>query len=550
MRKTFLLVLAIVLFSSKGFAAIHIRVNQIGYPTAETKIAVVGSTEDIQGRPFVVKDKKTNRVVFSNAVGPPLAAKDGGTPFPFNYAIDFSEVTQDGLYAVEIDPTSPSHPFAIQKNPYGGMIDLLLRFMRVARCGDTDPELHGACHLHDATNVDLDLTGGWHDAGDYIKFSKKESYVTYLLLLAYAENRTHAERFSDLNGNGLPDVLDEARIGLDYLVKLYPDENTFVYRVGDLQQDHRQGMRMPELDRLAKIRRPALIGFDRNNLAKYAYAMALAADVFKNIPAHAAEAQTYLGLARRAYGKALQIEVEEDAHWDKLCLAAAELYRTTGEKEFLAQARQFNDQIQRSDRGSYDTNVNFAHARLAPHYGKALAKLEDSLALMQSTSDERAFGYITRRYSWGSLYISLSGGTAAWLHESITGNSGFEAVHRRIRDFTLGVNPWGVCFVSGVGTVYPKHTHGNLPFVLKKEGRLKEAALPGSVALGPVDRAYWEKEWRHLVPGDRDDIYAEFQPKDCLYHDHPHDFVTNEPCIYGSAEAILFFSQYLRKGEN
>jgi hypothetical protein len=550
MRKKIFLFLAMVLLSSNGYAAIHIRVNQIGYPSSETKIAVVGSTEDIQGRPFVVKDKISNRAAFSNDIGPPLTVEGGGTPFPFNYAIDFSGVTQTGLYAVEIEEAEPSHPFTIEKNPYAGMIDLLLRFMRVARCGDTNPELHGACHLHDATNVDLDLTGGWHDAGDYIKFSKKESYVTYLLLLAYAENRTHAKRFSDLNGNGLPDVLDEAKIGLDYLVKLYPDENTFVYRVGDLKKDHRQGMRMPERDGLEKILRPALIGFDRNNLAKYVYVMALAADVFRNFPAHAAEAETYLRLARRAYEKALLIEIEEEAHFDKLCLAATELYRTTGEDKFLAEAKQFNDRIQRSDRGSYDTNVNFAHARCAPYYEGALAKLKSSLALMQSTSDQRAFGYITRRYSWGSLYISLSGGSAAWLYESMTEDPAFHDVNRRIRDFTLGVNPWGVCFISGVGTVYPKHTHGNLPFVLKKEGVLKEAALPGSVALGPVDRAYWEKEWRHLVPDDRDDVYAEFQPKDCLYHDHPHDFVTNEPCIYGSAEAILFFSQYLRKGEN
>ncbi|MBD3308678.1 hypothetical protein GF348_20025, partial [candidate division KSB3 bacterium] len=464
-------------------------------------------------------------------------------PFIYNHTLDFSKIGKSGLYYLEIYQESKSHPFKVEDNPYTGLIDLFLRFMRAARCGNTEPDFHGPCHVHDATNVNLDVTGGWHDAGDYIKFSKKESYVTYLLLLTYAENVKDADQFSDLNSNGLPDVIDEAKIGLDYLLKLYPDEDTFVYRVGDLKWDHRQGMRMPESDKLAKNQRPALIGFDRNNLAKYAYTMALGANVFKDFPQFGKEVETYLQLAKRAYEKAMQIE---DDHFDKLCLAATELYRVTEKPEYLIDARKFNDRLTRSDGGSYDTNVNFAHARLAPYYDKARLKLRASLALMLSTSNQRAFGYTTRRYLWGSLYRCLSGGSAAWLYESLTGDPTYDVVNRRIRDFTLGVNPWGVCFVSGVGTVYPKSTHGNLPFVLEKKGVLKEAALPGSVALGPVDRSYWEKEWHHLVPTARDDIYAEFQPPDCLYHDHPHDFVTNEPCIYGSAEAILFFSQFMR----
>ncbi len=543
MRKSLLWVCFIIPFAANGYAATHIRVNQIGYPSNEKKIAIVGSTSDIEGQSFLVKDKNTERIVFSDTIPPKIASKQGDTPFQYNYAIDFSDVSENGRYYIEIDESASSHPFRIEMNPFNGLIDLLLKFMRAARCGGTEPDFHGPCHLYDATNIDLDLTGGWHDAGDYIKFSKKESYVVYLLLLTYAENAEYADRFSDLDSNGLPDVIDEAKIGLDYLLKLYPDEDTFIYRVGDLERDHRQGMRMPESDKLTKNGRPALIGFDRNNLAKYAYTMALGANVFKDFPQFAKDVETYRHLAERAYEKAIQIE---DGHFDKLCLAATELYRVTRQPGFLNDAKKFNHFIARNDGGSYDTNVNFAHARLAPYHDEALRKLKASLSLMLSTSDERAFGYTTRRYLWGSLYRCLSGGSAAWLYESLTGDGTYDVVNRRIRDFTLGVNPWGVCFISGVGAVYPRNTHGNLPFVLEKNGVIPEAALPGSVALGPVDRVYWEKEWHHLVPHVRNDIYAEFQPPDCLYHDHPHDFVTNEPCIYGSAEAILFFSQFIR----
>ena len=43
-------------------------------------------------------------------------------------------------------------------------------FLGAQRCGNTDSWIHGACHLQDGQQVGKDLTGGWHDCGDYIKF--------------------------------------------------------------------------------------------------------------------------------------------------------------------------------------------------------------------------------------------------------------------------------------------------------------------------------------------------------------------------------------------
>ena len=80
---------------------------------------------------------------------------------------------------------------------------------------------------------------------------------------------------------------------------------------------------------------------------------------------------------------------------------------------------------------------------------------------------------------------------------------------------------------------------------LKRSDLLKNAAVTGAIPGGPLKRTEWNAKWRHLVP-ESEDIYAKFQTSDAVYYDHVKAYPTNEPCIYGSSEAILFFSFYLR----
>ena len=220
--------------------ASFVRINQVGYLEKDTKNAVVGSSKNLQGQSFFVKHLNKNKIVLSDDIGPAVPGMGRQSPFLFNHIIDFSPIETGGSYCIELEDKTVSPVFKIQNNVYADIMDSLLYFLRVARCGDIDPELHKPCHLHDATNTDLNLTGGWHDAGDFLKFTRSVSYVTYTLLLSYEINKDYLELFSDLNNNSLADVLDEAKIGLAYLTKIYPDDKTFVLRVGDFK-DHLQG---------------------------------------------------------------------------------------------------------------------------------------------------------------------------------------------------------------------------------------------------------------------------------------------------------------------
>ena len=102
--------------------------------------------------------------------------------------------------------------------------------------------------MPDSTHIDV--TGGWHDASDYLQYSSTSANATYHLLMAYRDfpNVFTDEKLANgLDGkNNLPDVLDEAQWGIDWLLKMNPSENIMFNQLGD-DRDH-IGMRIPKLD--------------------------------------------------------------------------------------------------------------------------------------------------------------------------------------------------------------------------------------------------------------------------------------------------------------
>ncbi len=525
---------------TESISASYIRINQVGYFVNQPKWGIVGSEFNLEGQTYYLQDTQSHQIVDSATIGPSIKGKGPDTPFDFNHLIDFSTLQTEGFYQILLSDRSVSHEFRIGHDIYNGIIDSLLFFLKVARCGDTNPALHAACHLYDGTNIDLDLTGGWHDAGDYLKFTRQEAYTTYLLLLSYEINRKkNYFILRDRNGNGIDDILDEAKIGLDYLVKLFPDENTFILQVGDMEKDHSQGTRLPGNDKLTKNNRPATIGFERDPLCKYAAAMALGYNLYKEREPESNLIKNYLRLAKIAYERA---KLLQNGHFDKLCLSAIELYLASGEEKYLKDAKGFNVFLSSSSWGHYSDFTNFAHVRLTPFFDSAGKKLKESIIDFYEDSENNLFGF-NIQYVWGSLYVALSSANAGWFYFFLTNDKTYNQLQRNIGNYLLGLNPWGVCFISSLGKVYPKNIHNGVARVLKNQGKISYASIPGAVAEGPFNRSKWEENYSKFVPTD-EDIYHHFHTSECVYHDHVNDYVTNEPCIYGVAETILFFSLY------
>ena len=156
-------------------------------------------------------------------------------------------------------------------------------FFKEQRCGPTKPILHQACHLWDISGIEgreaagsIDVTGGWHDAGDYLKFVSTTAYKAYMLIFAYDFNKV---KFGFDNDNDLvPDVLEEAKIGLDWLLRCNYKPDSLITRVQDLK-DHSVEWRLPEND-LMKFERKGSIYITKSESGMYSAALAIAAAVW------------------------------------------------------------------------------------------------------------------------------------------------------------------------------------------------------------------------------------------------------------------------------
>jgi len=233
-----------------------IRINQLGYQPNGVKVAVWCSKEDLGISSWELVDAASKKIVYYSKPG-----KAFGTygPFKKTYRLNFSSYKKPGKYYLHAGKTR-SPEFEIGDDVYKGAADFCLRYMRQQRSG-FNPFLKDSCHTHDGyvlygekagikDSTHIDVTGGWHDASDYLQYSTTSANATYHLLAAYRDfpNVFTDEKLANgLDGkNGMADVLDEAKWGLDWLLKMHPKDDWMFNQLGD-DRDH-MGMRIPKED--------------------------------------------------------------------------------------------------------------------------------------------------------------------------------------------------------------------------------------------------------------------------------------------------------------
>jgi hypothetical protein len=520
-----------------------LRLNQVGYLPKESKLALALTNEDLSGKTFQLSSG--NEAVFTGSVG-----KDRGVygQFAHLYELDFSQVIEPGTYSLRF--MGMAAPVNIHTEAYAGLIPITLQFFRVQRCGDHSPLGHQACHLNDGVAVGgpvdgqrVDATGGWHDAGDYIKFMITTGYVTNLMLTTYAR---HPEAFADpQDPKALPGVLAEARTGLDWMLKMWDAKNEVLYYQVSDESDHDE-WRMPEQDTGVRPVWACEPGKGANVAGKAAAALALASSLW-NDPQRpyydATLASTYLKAAKEiyAYGqKRPQAQpsnpadfYEEESWQDDMALAAAELYRATSEAEYLEQARNYAEaagEFEGLDWANMHALAHYEIARLDPTYAPTAQELlAANLKIMQENSEAQPFQVGISEFHWGSNETMANIALEALWYEDISGDTAYHPLAQAQRDFILGSNPWGVCFVSGAGANWPRHPHHQVADLagIELTGFWDEGATPLEVFQSDGPEA--------LASAD---IYADFQTEAAVYHDDTEDWVTNEPTITMNAAGL------------
>ncbi|MCI0512879.1 glycoside hydrolase family 9 protein [candidate division KSB1 bacterium] len=572
---------------------IYLRANQVGYLPTESKIAMAFGAGSFQKVKFEIIDLITQKRVW----GPQNLGQNLGAygNFPFHYHLDFSSFQQPGRYKIRITQTPyESLPFSIGESVYAPYHETVLDYIRQQRCG-YNPFLDQVCHPRDGRTMYgpmpdstyLDVRGGWHDAGDYLRYLLTSGNTVGRLLFAFRENKGKYRDALDALGhpfpNGTPDILDEAKWGLDWMFKMHPTPTQLFHQVAD-DRDH-IGFKLPHADsadygwgkgsyRVVYFANGKPQGLGRytntstgvaNIAGRYAAVMALAADIWQNDlhdPHFAAQClkagQEVYRLGKQQPGcqegtpclapyRYHEITWADDMEW-----GAAELFRVTLEKEYLADAKKFARLIHTTSWMGADTArhyeqypfMNLGHFAL---YDQVERSFQDTLAAYYRTGIEG----VKRRaqlnpYQMGVPFIWCSNNLVAacimqiLLYEKMTGDTQYHSLLLAHRDWLLGRNPWGMTQLVGIPAAdgdTPQFPHSA---IILETGR----QINGGLLDGPVYASIYKS--LKGIRLSRPDRLAPFQSDYVVYHDDLWDYSTNEPTLDGTAETAYFLAWFVK----
>ncbi len=581
MKKLFLI--GMICLISLGISASGvIRINQLGYLPNSVKVAVFISDQNDEPASFQLIETLSGKMVFE---GKTEAADASVWGQKSAFRLNFSAFSKSGGYFLKAEnAVSPS--FRIDADVYKGTADFILNYMRQQRCG-FNPYLNDSCHLHDGIIVDhptrtgerIDVTGGWHDASDYLQYTTTSANATYQLLFAYQENPTAFGDQFQANGkpgsNGIPDILDEARWGLEWLMKMNPAKNEMYNQIAD-DRDH-VGLRLPNKDKaqygLGPLFRPVYfvtgksqgLGKHKNRstgvsstAAKFSSSFALGASIFKNVdPKFAAQmleksheawdfAKSDLGNFQTACMVSPYF-YEEDNYVDDMELAAATMIPLDKQTDFQKEAKYWGElepvtpwmELNRGRHYQFYPFVNLGHALLARSNEPAIAKqfaglMKQGLDQLKKYAGNDPF-LIGVPFIWCSNNLVVAAATQAKLYRKITRDNSYEEMEAALTDWLLGCNPWGTSMICGLpaGGDYPAIPHSSLTYILKE-------TTTGGLVDGPV-YSHIYKSLIGITLHEADE-YAEFQNGRAVYHDDMGDYSTNEPTMDGTASLSYLLS--------
>lgn len=557
-----------------------IRINQLGYRNADIKVAVLISRKYLDLTSFKVIDVKSGKVVmtFKNGIKTPALE-----PFISCYRLPFSSLRKSGIYKI-IAGNAVSPEFPIADNVYDGAADFLLNYMRQQRSG-YNPFVKDSCHTHDGYEIYgkstdsayINVSGGWHDAADYLQYVATSANATYQMLFAYSENpASFGDKYlsNGLPGSdGIPDILNESKWGLEWLLKMNPGPGIMYNQIAD-DRDH-IGFRFPNDDTANYGKgkeRPVYFCTGKpqglfkyknrttgiaSTAGKFASAFAKGAEVYKYIDPQFAEllitrsAAAFSfgldnpGVCQTAPGTAPYF-YEEDNWVDDMELAAIELYNLTKESKYLSYALEFGRKELVTPWIGSDTArhyqwypfVNMGHPAIAKQQknqneSEFAGYMKKGLDLTELKAEKNPF-HVGIPFIWCSNNLVAAIITQAHLYSEITGDSSYAELEAAHRDWLFGCNPWGTSMIVGLPEKgdYPDNSHSS--YVVKGD------QVYGGLVDGPVYPAIFNSlKYIYL---SRKDEYAQFQTKLAVYHDDFADYSTNECTMDGTASLTYYLS--------
>jgi peptidoglycan/xylan/chitin deacetylase (PgdA/CDA1 family) len=572
MKKLLLLVLSAFVFHTAS--ADWIRINQLGYAPTGSKVAVWCSKEQDTLKYFELIDAHSRKVVFRQAAGQSAGAYG---PFRQTSRLNFSSFKTPGQYYLQAGKTT-SPVFIINDTVYKGAADFCLRYMRQQRSG-FNPFLKDSCHTHDGFPVYgpdttfVSVSGGWHDASDYLQYVTTSANATWHLLAAYRDFPAVFTDSLQANGlagrNGIADVLDEAKWGLDWLVKMNPQDDRMYNQIGD-DRDH-QGMRIPKQDTnfyAHGLERPVyfctgepqgLLKYKNRSTGvastagKFSSCFSLGGQLFSGIQPgyadklrHKALAAYQLGLAKpgvcqTAPGRSPYF-YEEDNWTDDMELAAASLGASYMNSAWsFAQQEPITPWLGKDTARHYQWYpfINQGHAELARQLkgtqrDTIIRYYKEGIERVWQKANKNAF-YRGIPFIWCSNNLTVAFAIQCYWYRQLSGDQTYLELEQACFDWIFGCNPWGTAMVYGLPANGDTPTDPHSAFT-----HLKQYPVDGGLVDGPV----YTNIFKNLIGIQLQDAdeYAAFQSDLAVYHDDYGDYSTNEPTMDGTAVLIYLLA--------
>lgn len=526
-----------------------IAVNQIGYLPSALKIATIKGNGLNQTAKLI--DEKTGKSVYSAKTGNGKEDPDSGEK---EDNFDFSSVKDEGTYHIEAGNTvSPS--FSISKSIYNDALNASIKMLYYQRCGQALSDewagefAHPACHmekaiLYEDTSKKFDVSGGWHDAGDYGRYSVAGATAAADILLAYEK---YPKVFSDNvgipeSGNGVPDVLDEAKYELDWLLKMQRADGGVYHKVTGRNFP---GEVMPQ-DEDAEL---FIMPVSTTATGDFAGVMAIASRVYAKTDkiyadkclTAAKKAAEYLNKTKRditGYTNPSDIttgEYEDTSDVDERFWAYAELFKTTGEKAYedamLKEIPSNGFYLGWQNVAGYGCYA-YLSSKGANHTAEIKSEAKKISDEIINNSNKNGYGSsIIGSYPWGSNLTIANNGEFLLMMKTILGNTR-ETIDKQL-NYLLGNNATGYCFLTGFGTLSPKQPH-------HRPSQVAGKAVPGMIVGGPnsnLEDPYVQNVLKNT-------------PNAKCYADNSQSYSTNEIAIYWNSPVIYLLAGEISEEKN
>ena len=506
--------------------------NQVGYRTNAVKTAVF--TDAADESTFSVINADTGKTVYTGSLGTETYSSFADEKVRTG---DFSEVTQEGNYYITCGNLDNSYTFEISDSIYDTALDDSIKMLYLQRCGtavEDDIFGHKACHDSLATvygtSEKIDVSGGWHDAGDYGRYVVTGAKTVADLLYAY---KNAPELFSDSvgiseSGNGISDVLDEARYEIEWMLKMQDSLGGVHHKVTCASFP---GYVMPEEETEELI----VTSVSTTATADFCGTMALAYEIYKDIDSKFAEKCLVAG------EKAWQFleenpnfifknptdivtgEYGDSSDKDERYWAAAQMWRATGEGTYLKAVESIGiktgmDSANLGDYGNIAIVTMDGIDKNSDIYTKAKNSIIRSADTHLADSVKNPFGLsVTQHYrgGWGSNMKACNQGILLGYAYQLTGDKKYLDAANANLNYLFGCNPLGICYFTGYGTVSPQHPH-HRPSIAKNQAM--KGMLVGGIHPFLEDSAA--------------QAYCSGQPTGKCYVDNQESYSTNEITIY------------------